>query len=151
MKLKAAKAGAPPDLEPVEAFMESSFPACVRREKHYNTLQYHIASSSLARIFQLVVCNKDRLGIQDYSVSQTTLDQVGPHIFMFLYILVWLYVFFLHQHSTCSLRCVCVYVCLQVFVNFAKQQTAEDDVVTLQRRGAGRRKDAKIAPVKRKT
>uniref|UniRef100_A0A3Q3D2R3 ATP binding cassette subfamily A member 4 n=1 Tax=Hippocampus comes TaxID=109280 RepID=A0A3Q3D2R3_HIPCM len=113
MKLKAAKAGAAPDLEPVEAFMESSFPACVRREKHYNTLQYHIASSSLARIFQLVVSNKERLGIQDYSVSQTTLDQV--------------------------------------FVNFAKQQTAEDDTVTLQRRGAGRRKDVKIAPVKRKT
>ncbi|XP_077412565.1 retinal-specific phospholipid-transporting ATPase ABCA4 isoform X2 [Vanacampus margaritifer] len=113
MKLKAGKAGAPPDLEPVEAFMESSFPTCVRREKHYNTLQYHIASSSLARIFQLVVSNKERLGIQDYSVSQTTLDQV--------------------------------------FVNFAKQQTSEDDVVTLQQRGAGGRKDAKIAPVKRKT
>ncbi|XP_049603565.1 retinal-specific phospholipid-transporting ATPase ABCA4 isoform X1 [Syngnathus scovelli] len=113
MKMKAAKAGAPPDLEPVEEFMESSFPACVRREKHYNTLQYHIASSSLARIFQLVVSNKERLGIQDYSVSQTTLDQV--------------------------------------FVNFAKQQTAEDDVVTLQRRGVGTRKDVKIAPVKRKT
>ncbi|XP_077380165.1 retinal-specific phospholipid-transporting ATPase ABCA4 isoform X2 [Festucalex cinctus] len=113
MKLKAGKAGAPPDLDPVEAFMESSFPTCVRREKHYNTLQYHIASSSLARIFQLVVSNKERLGIQDYSVSQTTLDQV--------------------------------------FVNFAKQQMSEDDVVTLQRRGAGRRKDVKIAPVKRKT
>uniref|UniRef100_A0A671YDC1 P-type phospholipid transporter n=1 Tax=Sparus aurata TaxID=8175 RepID=A0A671YDC1_SPAAU len=76
MKIKAAKAGLSPDLEPVESFMESSFPGCVQREKHYNTLQYEIASSSLARIFQLVVANKERLSMEDYSVSQTTLDQV---------------------------------------------------------------------------
>lgn len=76
MKVKAAKEGLSPDLEPVESFMESSFPGCVQREKHYNTLQYKIASTSLARIFQLVVANKDRLSIEDYSVSQTTLDQV---------------------------------------------------------------------------
>uniref|UniRef100_A0A3P9DE91 P-type phospholipid transporter n=1 Tax=Maylandia zebra TaxID=106582 RepID=A0A3P9DE91_9CICH len=75
MKIKAAKAGLSPELEPVESFMETSFPGCVQREKHYNTLQYEIASSSLARIFQLVVANKDRLSIEDYSVSQTTLDQ----------------------------------------------------------------------------
>ncbi|KAM3865832.1 retinal-specific phospholipid-transporting ATPase ABCA4-like [Diretmus argenteus] len=76
MKIKAARAGVAPDLGPAEAFMESSFPGCVQRERHYNTLQYEIASSSLARIFQLVVSNKDRLSIEDYSVSQTTLDQV---------------------------------------------------------------------------
>uniref|UniRef100_A0A672YZA7 ATP-binding cassette, sub-family A (ABC1), member 4b n=1 Tax=Sphaeramia orbicularis TaxID=375764 RepID=A0A672YZA7_9TELE len=75
MKIKAAKAGSVPDLEPVESFMEGSFPGCIQREKHYNTLQYEIASSSLARIFQLVVANKERLSIEDYSVSQTTLDQ----------------------------------------------------------------------------
>uniref|UniRef100_A0A665X079 ATP-binding cassette, sub-family A (ABC1), member 4b n=1 Tax=Echeneis naucrates TaxID=173247 RepID=A0A665X079_ECHNA len=113
MKIKAAKVGSSPELEPVESFMESSFPGCVQQEKHYNTLQYEIASSSLARIFQLVVANKERLSIEDYSVSQTTLDQV--------------------------------------FVNFAKQQTGEDEDVTLQRRTAGGRKDIKIAPVKRKT
>ncbi|KAM6919010.1 retinal-specific phospholipid-transporting ATPase ABCA4-like [Xenentodon cancila] len=111
MKIKAAKAGLSPELEPVESFMESSFPGCVQREKHYNTLQYEIASSSLARIFQLVVANKDRLNIEDYSVSQTTLDQV--------------------------------------FVNFAKQQTAEDEDVTPHRRTRAR-KDIKISPVKRK-
>lgn len=77
MKIKAAKPGLTPELEPVESFMESCFPGCVQREKHYNTLQYEIASSSsLARIFQLVVANKERLSIEDYSVSQTTLDQV---------------------------------------------------------------------------
>lgn len=60
--------------------MEGSFPGCVQREKHYNTLQYKIASTSLARIFQLVVANKDRLSIEDYSVSQTTLDQVSSFL-----------------------------------------------------------------------
>ncbi|KAM6920758.1 retinal-specific phospholipid-transporting ATPase ABCA4-like [Lycodopsis pacificus] len=113
MKIKAAKAGLSPDLEPVESFIESSFPSCVQREKHYNTLQYEIASSSLARIFQVVVANKERLSIEDYSVSQTTLDQV--------------------------------------FVNFAKQQTGEDEDMTLHRRAAGGRKDIKISPVQRKT
>ncbi|KAM6948363.1 retinal-specific phospholipid-transporting ATPase ABCA4 [Aplochiton taeniatus] len=76
MKIKAVRAGMSPDLGSAESFMESSFPGCVQREKHYNTLQYEIASSSLARIFQLVVANKDKLNIEDYSVSQTTLDQV---------------------------------------------------------------------------
>jgi len=36
---------------------------------------------------------------------------------------------------------------VQVFVNFAKQQTGEDEDVTLSRRA---RKDIKISPVKRK-
>lgn len=80
MKIKAAKAGLSPELEPVESFMESCFPGCLQREKHYNTLQYEIASSSLARIFQLVVANKERLSIEDYSVSQTTLDQVSIYV-----------------------------------------------------------------------
>lgn len=79
MKIRASKAGRSPDLNPAEAFMESSFPGCVQREKHHNTLQYKICSSSLARIFQMVLANKDKLNIEDYSVSQTTLDQVTEH------------------------------------------------------------------------
>lgn len=79
MKIRAAKHGCAPDLNPAEAFMESTFPGCIQREKHYNTLQYKISSSSLARIFQMVLANKDKLNIEDYSVSQTTLDQVNEH------------------------------------------------------------------------
>lgn len=77
MKIRAAKPGCAPDLNPAEAFMESTFPGCIQREKHYNTLQYKVSSSSLARIFQMVLSNKDKLKIEDYSVSQTTLDQVN--------------------------------------------------------------------------
>lgn len=79
MKIRAAKPGCAPDLNPAEAFMESTFPGCIQREKHYNTLQYKISSPSLARIFQMVLANKDKLKIEDYSVSQTTLDQVNEH------------------------------------------------------------------------
>ncbi|XP_016395780.1 LOW QUALITY PROTEIN: retinal-specific ATP-binding cassette transporter-like [Sinocyclocheilus rhinocerous] len=112
MKIRAAKAGTVPDLNPAEAFMESTFPGCIQREKHYNTLQYEIASSSLARIFQLVLANKEMLNIEDYSVSQTTLDQV--------------------------------------FVNFAKQQSGEDDAVVLHPKAAGARRDMRVFPVKTK-
>ncbi|RXM35459.1 Retinal-specific ATP-binding cassette transporter [Acipenser ruthenus] len=109
MKIKAAKPGAPPDLNSAENFIEANFPGCLQREKHYNTLQYQIPSSSLAKIFQLVVSNKEKLNIEDYSVSQTTLDQV--------------------------------------FVNFAKQQTGEDEDLTLHPRAAGARREIKVSPV----
>ncbi|KAG7277132.1 hypothetical protein CRUP_022595 [Coryphaenoides rupestris] len=111
MKIKASGPGASPDLGPAESFMESSFAGCVQREKHYNTLQYEIATSSLARIFQLVAGNKERLSIEDYSVSQTTLDQV--------------------------------------FVNFAKQQSGDDDDITARLRPASMHKK-KISPLRRK-
>ncbi|XP_052398366.1 retinal-specific phospholipid-transporting ATPase ABCA4-like [Carassius gibelio] len=112
MKIRAAKAGTVPDLNRAEAFMESTFPGCIQREKHYNTLQYEIASSSLAKIFQLVLANKEMLNIEDYSVSQTTLDQV--------------------------------------FVNFANQQSGEDDAIVLHPRAAGARRDMRVFPAKMK-
>lgn len=42
-------------------------------------LQYQLPSSltSLARIFSILSKNKEALSIEDYSVSQTTLDQVS--------------------------------------------------------------------------
>ncbi|XP_033494779.1 retinal-specific phospholipid-transporting ATPase ABCA4a isoform X1 [Epinephelus lanceolatus] len=110
MKIRAAKPGCAPDLNPAEAFMESTFPGCIQREKHYNTLQYKISSSSLARIFQMVLANKDKLNIEDYSVSQTTLDQV--------------------------------------FVNFAKQQSREDDAIVLHPKAAGAQRYVETTPFK---
>uniref|UniRef100_A0A670ZVG2 P-type phospholipid transporter n=1 Tax=Pseudonaja textilis TaxID=8673 RepID=A0A670ZVG2_PSETE len=71
-------AGANPDLAPVENFFKLAFPGSVLKEKHHNMLQYQLPSSpsSLARIFSILSQNKKRLHIEDYSVSQTTLDQV---------------------------------------------------------------------------
>uniref|UniRef100_A0A8C5Q6L7 ATP binding cassette subfamily A member 4 n=1 Tax=Leptobrachium leishanense TaxID=445787 RepID=A0A8C5Q6L7_9ANUR len=78
MKIRPHKLGAAPDSTAAEKFIQTNFPGSVQREKHYNMLQYQISSSSLARIFQLLISNKDSLNIEEYSVSQTTLDQVMP-------------------------------------------------------------------------
>ncbi|NXK26592.1 ABCA4 protein, partial [Arenaria interpres] len=105
LKIKAPKSGLPPDPTPAEQFIRMNFPGSVQREKHYNMLQYQICSSSLAKIFRLIISNKENLHIEEYSVSQTTLDQV--------------------------------------FVNFAKQQT-EDEEIPLHPRAAGASREAKV-------
>ncbi|XP_027628464.1 ATP-binding cassette sub-family A member 1 isoform X1 [Tupaia chinensis] len=71
-------AGSNPDLKPVQEFFERAFPGSVLKEKHRNMLQYQLPSSlsSLARIFSILSQSKKQLHIEDYSVSQTTLDQV---------------------------------------------------------------------------
>uniref|UniRef100_A0A3P9AZG2 P-type phospholipid transporter n=1 Tax=Maylandia zebra TaxID=106582 RepID=A0A3P9AZG2_9CICH len=71
-------AGPDPDLRPVMDFIERELPGSTLKEKHRNMLQYQLPSSltSLARIFSLLSKNKEVLSIEDYSVSQTTLDQV---------------------------------------------------------------------------
>ncbi|ELV11962.1 Retinal-specific ATP-binding cassette transporter [Tupaia chinensis] len=79
MKIKAPKGELLPDLNPVEQFFQGNFPGSVQRERHYNMLQFQVSSSSLARIFQLLISHKDSLLIEEYSVTQTTLDQVKPN------------------------------------------------------------------------
>ncbi|KAM9107412.1 retinal-specific phospholipid-transporting ATPase ABCA4 isoform 1-T1 [Megaptera novaeangliae] len=76
MKIKSPKDDLLPDLGPVEQFFQGNFPGSVQRERHYNMLQFQVSSSSLARIFRLLVSHKDSLLIEEYSVTQTTLDQV---------------------------------------------------------------------------
>ncbi|XP_073427516.1 retinal-specific phospholipid-transporting ATPase ABCA4 [Dendrobates tinctorius] len=107
LKIRAQSPGLAPDPGPVEKFILANFPGSLQREKHYNMLQYQISSSSLAKIFQLLISNKDTLHIEEYSVSQTTLDQV--------------------------------------FVNFAKQQTDDEDI-RLHPRAAGASREIRVAP-----
>ncbi|XP_068396452.1 retinal-specific phospholipid-transporting ATPase ABCA4 isoform X2 [Eschrichtius robustus] len=76
MKIKSPKDDLLPDLGPVEQFFQGNFPGSVQRERHYNMLQFQVSSSSLARVFRLLVSHKDSLLIEEYSVTQTTLDQV---------------------------------------------------------------------------
>ncbi|XP_066576495.1 phospholipid-transporting ATPase ABCA1 [Amia ocellicauda] len=70
--------GSPPVLKPVEDFVQDVFPGSILKEKHHNTLQYQLpcGESALCRIFSEFSSRKERLCIEDYSVSQTTLDQV---------------------------------------------------------------------------
>ncbi|KAI4904249.1 hypothetical protein NFI96_031778 [Prochilodus magdalenae] len=76
---------------PVESYIKNSFPGIELKERHHNVLQYQLPSHacSLARVFDVLSNNYEELGIVDYSISQTTLDQV--------------------------------------FVNFAKEQTDDDE------------------------
>lgn len=71
-------AGPNPDLTPVMEFIERELPGSTLKERHRNMLQYQLPSlhTSLARIFSLLSNHKEELRIEDYSVSQTTLDQV---------------------------------------------------------------------------
>lgn len=70
--------GTNPDLGPVEKFIQESFPSIILKEKHHCTLQYQLPSCSckLAKIFSILSTNRNIYNIEDYSVSQTTLDQV---------------------------------------------------------------------------
>uniref|UniRef100_A0A3P8TRN4 ATP binding cassette subfamily A member 1 n=1 Tax=Amphiprion percula TaxID=161767 RepID=A0A3P8TRN4_AMPPE len=74
--------GHDPDLLPVMKFIESELSGSTLKEKHRNMLQYQLPSSltSLAHIFSILAQNKDTLCIEDYSVTQTTLDQVNTHL-----------------------------------------------------------------------
>lgn len=74
--------GSPPQLKPVEDFVQETFPDSVLKEKHHNTLQYQFpyTPGALANIFTQFSSQRERLGVEDYSVSQTTLDQVRTQI-----------------------------------------------------------------------
>ena len=64
--------------------MEAQFPTSVLRERHHNMVQYQLpadAAIPLADIFGRLEGAREQLNIEDYSVSQTTLDQVGNLLF----------------------------------------------------------------------
>ncbi|GLD49893.1 ATP-binding cassette sub-family A member 1-like protein [Lates japonicus] len=67
-----------PDSCPVSSYMKNAFPSIELKERHQNVLQYQLPSHSccLARVFDALANNHEELGIIDFSVSQTTLDQV---------------------------------------------------------------------------
>nr|XP_056723638.1 phospholipid-transporting ATPase ABCA7 [Euleptes europaea] len=73
--------GANPDLGPLEKFIWDAFPSIILKEKHHCTLQYQLPSRgcSLAKIFGVLSAHQGTYHIEDYSVSQTTLDQVFVH------------------------------------------------------------------------
>ncbi|XP_016419525.1 ATP-binding cassette sub-family A member 1 [Sinocyclocheilus rhinocerous] len=66
------------DLCTVETFVRDTFPGSTLKEKHHNTLQYQVpqGEGALAHIFSQLSKHQQLLHVEDYSVSQTTLDQV---------------------------------------------------------------------------
>ncbi|GFR62998.1 ATP-binding cassette sub-family A member 1 [Elysia marginata] len=67
-----------PDLTPVMEFITGTFSSARLREKHHNMLQYQLGTVnlSLSKLFETMEVAKEKFGVEDYSVSQTTLDQV---------------------------------------------------------------------------
>uniref|UniRef100_A0A669Q6A4 P-type phospholipid transporter n=1 Tax=Phasianus colchicus TaxID=9054 RepID=A0A669Q6A4_PHACC len=74
-------AGPGPELGTVQHLMQCSFPGIALQEQHGSTLQYRLPSHacSLAHVFGVLAEHCGHGPIQDYSVSQTTLDQVFVH------------------------------------------------------------------------
>ncbi|XP_041357912.1 phospholipid-transporting ATPase ABCA1-like isoform X2 [Gigantopelta aegis] len=70
--------GSVPDTEPVKRFIVEMFPDAVLKEEHNNMMQFQLgmAHLSLAKLFAQMEAAKKRLHVEDYSVCQTTLDQV---------------------------------------------------------------------------
>ncbi|KAM4739858.1 phospholipid-transporting ATPase ABCA1 isoform 2-T2 [Anableps anableps] len=62
----------------IDAYMRTSFPIIELKERHQNVLQYQLPSHvcCLARVFDVLGNNYEKLGVVDFSISQTTLDQV---------------------------------------------------------------------------
>ncbi|XP_077979982.1 phospholipid-transporting ATPase ABCA3-like isoform X2 [Glandiceps talaboti] len=67
-----------PDLRPLKHFIEETFPGSKLKDEHQGMVHYHITDTSLtwARIFGTMEQAKNQFHIEDYSVSQTTLEQV---------------------------------------------------------------------------
>ena len=71
-------AGQTPDLDTVMKFIRTTFSGSKVEEQHHNMLQYQLpATHSLASIFGHMEAAREDLHIEDYSVRQTTLDQVA--------------------------------------------------------------------------
>lgn len=67
-----------PGPELVESLMLHRFPGIVLKERHGGLLQFQLPSraGSLASVFSVLAAHRGPCHIEDYSVSQTTLDQV---------------------------------------------------------------------------
>ena len=62
---------------PVAQFIKENFPTAELRECHHNTIEYQLSSGeNLSSIFGRIEEAREKLHIDDYSVCQTTLDQV---------------------------------------------------------------------------
>lgn len=67
-----------PDLDPLFLFFSEKFPRATLKEHHHNMVQYQLPSGAmeLSEVFGHIESSYEALRIEDYSVSQTTLDNV---------------------------------------------------------------------------
>ncbi|XP_071130810.1 phospholipid-transporting ATPase ABCA3-like isoform X2 [Mytilus edulis] len=70
--------GTEPDIQPLMRFIKDKFPNSEIKDIHQEMIHYHVKDTKLtwAKIFGLMEQAKIEYNIEDYSVSQTTLEQV---------------------------------------------------------------------------
>lgn len=68
-------------IEKIIKFMVDTFPGAVLKEAHNNMTQFQLPLQGLkvSNIFSSIESKRNEFGIEDYSVSQTTLDEVFIH------------------------------------------------------------------------
>lgn len=66
------------DLEPIEKFVFDNFGGSVIREKHQQLVTFYIQQKTLSwsKMFGILERGKNLLNIEDYSLSQSSLEQV---------------------------------------------------------------------------
>ncbi|CAG5129798.1 unnamed protein product [Candidula unifasciata] len=70
--------GTEPDLIPLQNFINATFPKNKLTDVHENMVNYHITDTTLtwAQVFGELERAKEKLNIEDYLISQTSLEQV---------------------------------------------------------------------------
>ena len=74
----ALKDSLPQEMAALDQFISKQFPDCILREVHWGRMEYFIAAAgvTLADVFGTMEKNKVKLSVNDYSVTQTTLERV---------------------------------------------------------------------------
>lgn len=73
-----AKVSPEAPLDPLKEFIHEAFTGAQLKDEHQNMVHYHISTEGLTwgEVFGKMERNKSRLSVEDYSVSQTSLEQV---------------------------------------------------------------------------
>ena len=65
------------DTQPLKQYIQATFPDSILKEEHQAMVTYQIPSGiSWAYVFGSIERAKEQMNIEDYSVTQTTLEQV---------------------------------------------------------------------------
>ena len=77
-KVGFPEGGGNPNVQPLMDFIDRAFPGSILKDVHQGMIHFHITdmSVSLSKLFGTMERAKEQYNIEDYSVSQTTLEQV---------------------------------------------------------------------------
>ncbi|XP_027626792.1 ATP-binding cassette sub-family A member 3 [Tupaia chinensis] len=78
LRAKVRSEGRQEALEEFKAFVDLTFPGSVLEDEHQGMVHYHLPSRDLswAKVFGILEKAKEKYGVDDYSVSQISLEQV---------------------------------------------------------------------------